>query len=65
MCCSISDSAWFQSTFKLPFRMGGLGLRDSQRSSCPSFLVLLNSARVLVSHLIETFDANAGRRQSL
>ena len=51
----ISDSAWFQAT--LPFRMGGLGLRDSQRSSHPSFLGSLNSARVLVSRLIETFDA--------
>ena len=37
--------------------MGGLGLRDSQRFSHPSFLGSLNSARVLVSRLIETFDA--------
>ena len=57
MCCSISDSAWLQAT--LPFRMGGLGLCDSQHSSHPSFLGSLNSARVLVSRLIETFDATS------
>ena len=55
MCCSISDSAWFQAT--LPFCMGGLGLHGLQRSSHPYFLGSLNSARVLVSCLKETFDA--------
>ena len=36
--------------------MGGLGLHESQRSSHPAFLGSCNSAWILVSHLIPSFD---------
>ena len=57
LCCSISDNAWSQAT--LPFRLGGLGLRESQRSSHPAFLGSCNSARILVSHLAPNFDVTS------
>jgi len=50
MCCSISDNAWFQA--RLPFRLGGLGLRDSKYLANPSFLGSYNFTRFLVSHLV-------------
>ena len=40
----------------LPFRLGGLGLRESERSAAPTFVGSCNSARILVSCLVETFD---------
>ena len=54
LCCGISDSSWTQAT--LPFRLGGLGLRESERSAAPAFVGSCNSARILVSLLVETFD---------
>ena len=57
LCCSISDNAWSQAT--LPFRLGGLGLRESQSSSHPAFLGSCNSARFLVSRLAPNFDVTS------
>ena len=57
LCCSISDNAWSQAT--LTFRLGGLGLRESQRSSHPAFLGSCNSARILVSRLAPNFDVTS------
>ena len=54
LCCGISDSSWTQAT--LPFRLGGLGLRESERSAAPAFVGSCNSSRILVSRLVETFD---------
>ena len=54
LCCEISDSSWTQAT--LPFRLGGLGLRESGRSAAPAFVGSCNSAHILVSRLVETFD---------
>ena len=54
LCCEISDSSWTQAT--LPFRLGGLGLRESECSAAPAFVGSCNSARILVSRLVETFD---------
>ena len=54
LCCGISDSSWTQAT--LPFRLGGLGLRESERSAAPAFMGSCNSACILVSRLVETFD---------
>jgi len=57
MCCSISDNAWSQST--LPFRLGGLGLRESNRSSNPAFLGSCNSVHIFMSRLAPIFDATS------
>ena len=57
LCCSISDNAWSQAT--LPFRLGGLGLRESQCSSHPAFLGSCNSAQILVSRLAPNFDVTS------
>ena len=54
MCCGISDSSWTQAT--LPFKLGSLGLCESERSAVPAFVGSCNSARILVSRLVETFD---------
>ena len=54
LCCRISDSSWTQAT--LPFRLGGLGLRESERSAAPAFVESCNSSHILVSCLVETFD---------
>ena len=40
----------------MPFRLGDLGLRESERSATPTFVGSCNSACILVSHLVETFD---------
>jgi len=56
MCCSVSDSAWSQAT--LPFRLGGLGLRDSERSANPAFLGSCNFTRTLVVRLVGSSDAS-------
>ena len=57
MCCRISDNAWLQAT--LPFRMGGLGLRESQHSLHPAFLGSCNSVRILASRLVPNFDVTS------
>ena len=54
LCCGISDSSWTQAT--LPFRLGGLGLHESERSAAPAFVGSCNSSHILVSRLVETFD---------
>ena len=46
LCYGISDSSWTQAT--LLFRLGGLGLRESERSAAPAFVGSCNSARTLV-----------------
>jgi len=50
MQCSLSDQSWCQAT--LPFRLGGLGLRESGFSAPAAFLGSCNSSRVLVSTLL-------------
>ena len=50
----MSDSSWSQVT--LPFRLGGLGLRDSVHSAAPAFVDSCNSVCILVSRLVESFD---------
>ena len=57
LCCSISDNAWSQAT--LPFHLGGLGLRESHRSSPSAFLGSCNSAWILVSRLAPNFDVTS------
>ena len=59
MCCNISDTVRYQAT--TPFRLGGLGLHDSQCSSHPIFLELCISAWVLLSCLVERLDATLER----
>ena len=54
LCCGISDGSWTQAT--LPFRLGGLGLCESECSAAPAFVGSCNSAHILVSRLVETFD---------
>jgi len=51
----MSDSSWSQAT--LPSWFGGLGLRDSVRSAAPAFVGSCNSVCILVSRLVESFDA--------
>ena len=54
LCCGFSDSSWLQAT--LPFRLGGLGLRESGHSAAPAFVGSCNSVRILVSRLVDSFD---------
>ena len=55
LCCGISDSSWTQAT--LPFRLGGLGVHESEHSAAPASVGSCNnSSYILVSHLVETFD---------
>jgi len=56
LCCSVCDGAWWQAT--LPFRLGGLGLRDSERSANPAFLGSCNFTRSLVARLVGSSDAS-------
>jgi len=50
MQCSLSDQSWCQAT--LPFRFGGLGLRESVFSASAAFLGSCNSIRDLASTLL-------------
>ena len=48
--CTISDSAWLQAT--LPFRLGGLGLRESLRTAPIAFLASCRNTYLLVAQLL-------------
>ena len=50
MQCSLFDTSWRQAS--LPFRLGGLGLRESAFSASPAFLGSCNSVRELASTLL-------------
>ena len=50
MQCRLSDHSWCQAT--LPFRLGGLGLRESVLSSPAAFLGSCNSTHDLASTLL-------------
>jgi len=55
MQCSLSDASWQQAS--LPFRLGGLGLRESTYSAFPAFLGSCNGVRELAS-IILSIDIN-------
>ena len=48
--CTISDLAWLQAT--LPFRLGGLGLRESLRTAPIAFLASCRNTYLLVARLL-------------
>ena len=48
--CPISDLAWLQAT--LPLRLGGLGLRESLRTSPVAFLASCHNTHILVAQLL-------------
>ena len=50
MQCSLFDTSWRQES--LPFRLGGLELRESAFSASPAFLGSCNSVRELASTLL-------------
>ena len=56
MRCSIPGGAWSQAT--LPFRLGGLGLHESNRSANPAFLGSCNFTHILLSRLVGSSDVS-------
>ena len=54
---SIPDLSWKQAT--LPVRLGGLGLRDSTRTSPAAFIASCNAFRPLVSFLLSGVQESA------
>ena len=65
--CGLSDNAWCQAT--LPFRLGGLGLRDSVSTIVAAYLGCCNDVRSLSCSLLDlssvVFPGESSLRSSL
>ena len=52
--CPINESAWRQAT--LPFRLGGLGLREASPSAAAAFVASINNTRLLAADIFPEED---------
>lgn len=52
--CPVSDAAWKQAT--LPFRLGGLGLREASFSAAAAFTASVNNSRLIAATVLQEQD---------